>query len=158
MRQLQTIPKLSHLERALLDRYQRDFPLDPEPFQVLANEMEVSIEAVETALQHLLDLKIISRVGAVVAPHKTGWSTLAALSVPADCLEEVAELVNGYSEVNHNYERAHDYNLWFVVTASDRKAVDDVLADIERHTGLVPLNLPMEEAFHIDLGFKLQWN
>ena len=152
------IPELSDLERRLIDLYQRDFPLESEPYAALAAEMDVPVGAVEQALNRLLDLKVVSRVGAVVTPHKAGWSTLAALNVPADRLDLVAELVNQFDEVNHNYEREHAYNLWFVVTAADRQAVADVLGSIETLTGLTPLNLPMEQAYHIDLGFNVQWH
>ena len=56
------------------------------------------------------------------------------------------------------YEREHEYNLWFVVTARDRAVVDRVLADIAAATGLTPLDLPMLEDYFIDLGFALKWS
>ena len=62
----------------------------------------------------------VSRVGAVVTPHRAGWSTLAAMPVPEEMLEAVAEFVSAFPEVNHNYEREHRLNLWFVVAAADR--------------------------------------
>jgi DNA-binding Lrp family transcriptional regulator len=100
----------------------------------------------------------ISRVGAVVAPHRAGWSTLAAMSVPVSRLEEVAALVSSFAEVNHNYEREHRLNLWFVVAAASRAEVEGVLAEIEYRTCLRVLDLPLEEAFRLDLGFALQWS
>ena len=69
----------------------------------------------------------------------------------------MAALVSAFSEVNHNYEREHEYNLWFVITADDRAAVDRVLTEIAKATGLQPLDLPMLEEYFIDLGFSLQW-
>ena len=68
---------------------------------------------------------------------------------------EVADLVSSYSEVNHNYEREHAFNLWFVVTASDERAVSEVLAEVQRRSGLAVMDLPLTEEFHIDLGFRL---
>ncbi len=65
--------------------------------------------------------------------------------------------MNGFPEVNHNYAREHEYNLWFVVTASDADGIDAVLQEIARRTGLEVLSLPMLEDFHIDLGFDLRW-
>ncbi len=63
--------------------------------------------------------------------------------------------MSGFPEVNHNYQREHVFNLWFVVTAADRAQVDEVLAAIEEATGLLPLDLPLERSFYIDLGFPL---
>ena len=73
-------------------------------------------------------------------------------------LDEVADLVSAYEEVNHNYEREHRLNLWFVVCAPSRDAVTGVLDDIARRTGIAVMDLPMVEDYHLDLGFPLQWH
>ncbi len=148
---------LSDLDRRLLDEYQHDFPLEPQPFAALADELGVSEGKVLERLAYLKRFGALSRVGAVVRPNRIGASTLAALAVPPEDLEQVAEQVNAFSEVNHNYEREHHYNLWFVVTAEDRDQIDQVLAKIARVTGLQPLDLPMVEDYFIDLGFALKW-
>jgi len=149
--------RFSPLERRLLDAYQRDFPLSPRPFAEIAEREGVSEDAVLTALQRLQQLGAVSRVGAVVRPHAAGWSTLAALAVPDERLEAVADTVSACPQVNHNYLREHAFNLWFVVTGRDRAEVQDALARIAAETGLEPLDLPLEEPFHIDLGFRLEW-
>jgi hypothetical protein len=73
--------------------------------------------------------------------------------VPARRLAEVAALVSTYAEVNHNYEREHGYNLWFVVTGASREHVRRVLVEIEARTGLAPLDL--RRATASNLGFAL---
>ena len=148
---------LSDLDRRLLDEYQHDFPLEPQPFAALADELGVSEGKVLERLAYLKRFGALSRVGAVVRPNRIGASTLAALAVPPEDLEKVAEQVNAFTEVNHNYEREHHYNLWFVVTAEDRDHIDHVLAKIARVTGFEPLDLPMVEDYFIDLGFALKW-
>jgi DNA-binding Lrp family transcriptional regulator len=65
--------------------------------------------------------------------------------------------VSSYSEVNHNYEREHHYNLWYVLTAPDKKHIESTLEDIRQTTGLDAISLPMVESYHIDLGFNLKW-
>ena len=140
----------------LLNRFQRDFPLMACPFRVIAGRLGWSEAEVLAALHRLQEGGKISRVGAVFAARKLGVSTLAALAVPPARLEAVARLVNGYSEVNHNYQREHDFNLWFVLTAATVTRLRVVLAEIEHHTGLPVLDLPLLEAFHVDLGFDLR--
>jgi DNA-binding Lrp family transcriptional regulator len=146
---------LTALEKCLLNEYQRGFPLCPEPYAEIAAQLGVAEADVIQTLESLQRRDFISRVGPVFAPQRAGASTLAALAVPEDRLESVADLVSAYAEVNHNYQREHAWNLWFVVTAPDQQRVAQVLADIEAATGLAVLNLPLERAFYIDLGFPL---
>lgn len=146
---------MAEIEFHLLNDFQRHFPLEPEPFAVIAGRLGTSESEVLRILNCLQACGKISRVGAVFKPHTLGSSTLAALSVPAEELDEVAQLVNSYVEVNHNYEREHRFNLWFVVTAATEARVQEVLEEIGHRTGYQPLHLPMIEDFHIDLGFDL---
>lgn len=147
--------ELTALEKCLLNEYQRGFPLCPEPYAEIAAQLDVSEGEVIRTLASLQRRGFISRVGPVFAPQRAGASTLAALAVPEDRLESVAARVSRYAEVNHNYQREHAWNLWFVVTAPDQQRVEQVLADIEAVTGLPVLNLPLQRAFFIDLGFPL---
>lgn len=149
---------LSAFDKRLLNEYQRDFPLSPRPYAEIARQLGAQEAEVITALRRLKRAGLISRVGAVVTPHKAGWSTLAAMAVPAERLEEVADLVSSYLEVNHNYEREHSLNLWFVVASADKAGVRAVLKSIEQKTGLKALDLPLVEAYRLDLGFPLSWD
>lgn len=145
------------LTTRLINGYQKDFPLTPRPFLDIADALGVSEHEVLSLVQDLRDQGALARVGTVVSPNTIGASTLAALAVPAERLDAVAALVSDYPEVNHNYEREHELNLWFVVTAASTEAVAAVLRDIEARTRLAVVDLPLIEAFHIDLGFPLKW-
>jgi hypothetical protein len=79
------------------------------------------------------------------------------MAVPEEQLADVAGWISSLTEVNHNYEREHRYNLWFVATAADAGRLDEVLRHIESRTGLRVLRLPLLEEFHIDLGFPLNF-
>lgn len=150
--------QLDDLDRRLLNDFQRDLPLTPHPYDAIAAALGTDVETVLARLDRLREAGMISRVGAIVAPQRIGWSTLAAMAVPAERLDDVAAVVSGYPEVNHNYEREHRLNLWFVVTGPDAEAVQRVLSDIKARTGLAVLDLPMLDAYKLDLGFDLQWS
>ena len=152
---LGTPQSLSALEKCLLNEYQRGFPLCEQPYAEIAQQLKVSEAEVLATLASLQQRGLISRVGPVFAPRRAGSSTLAALAVPGQELETVAGIVNAFPEVNHNYQREHAWNLWFVVTAPDDNRVREVLGEIEAATGLHVLDLPLERAFYIDLGFPL---
>ena len=145
----------SPLEYALLNAWQRDFPIVAQPFAEVARKVGADETAVLATLRRLQARGAISRVGAVFAPRRVGASTLAALAAPAERIEAIAALVSARPEVNHNYQREHRYNLWFVATAADQAALTAVLAGIEQDTGCPVIALPLENEFHIDLGFDL---
>ncbi len=139
----------------LLNDYQRGFPLVSEPFAAIGAECGLGEPAVLAALQNWLDSGVVSRVGAVFAPRRVGASALAALAAPLSRLESIAARVSAVPEVNHNYQREHPLNLWFVITAASEQRLRQIAAEIERDTGCRVVVLPLEEEFHIDLGFDL---
>lgn len=141
----------------LLDEFQRGFPLTPNPYAALADQLGVREADVLEALRALTTDGTVSRVGAIFPPNTIGVSLLAALAVPGERLADVAGWISTLPEVNHNYEREHRYNLWFVVTAADAQRLGEVLQQIESRTGLRVLRLPLLEEFHIDLGFPLDF-
>jgi len=143
------------LEFTLLNGWQRDFPIAVEPFGQIGARVGADETAVLATLSRLQARGAISRVGAVFAPRRMGASTLAALAAPAERLERIAAQVSARPEVNHNYQREHRYNLWFVATAADPAALAAALDDIERETACAVISLPLEHEYHIDLGFDL---
>ena len=143
------------LETRLLNEYQSGFPLVRAPFAAIARALGVAEADVLATLARLAAEDKVSRVGAVFRPGTIGVSTLAAMVVPADDLDRVAGIVSARPEVNHNYEREHRYNLWFVVTAADAAALAGTLAAIESATGHAAIVLPLLEDHWIDLSFAL---
>jgi siroheme decarboxylase len=147
---------LTELDRRLLNDFQQDFPLSPTPYADMAQNLGVTEAELLVRLAALKSAGAISRVGAVVRPNTVGVSTLAAMAVPPEQLESVAAIVSGYVEVNHNYEREHRLNLWFVATAPDAAHLSAVLDEIAGRTGYQVLSFPLVEDYHIDLGFDLK--
>lgn len=150
--------ELDATDRRLLNEFQSGVPLIERPYARMAEQLGVTEAEVLERLRRLTEAGAVSRVGPVFAPKRIGVSTLAAMAVPAERLAAVAALVNTYPEVNHNYEREHRYNLWFVLTALDQAILARVMEEIGRRTGLRVLDLPMLAEYHIDLGFPLQWS
>ena len=152
---------MDDFDRQLLDCFQRDFPLCARPFAKIAAQIggEAALTEAEaiSRLDRLQGLGVIARIGATIETGSVGGSTLAAMRVPDHELETVAELVSSYPEVNHNYERVHRFNLWFVVTASSPDRVAEVVAEIQEKSGFPVFSLPMEESYRLDLGFRLSW-
>ncbi len=142
----------------LLNDWQRGLPIVPEPFAHIGKAVGLDQGAVIARYRALVQGGMVSRVGAVFAPRRLGASALAALAAPADRLEAVAARVSREAAINHNYQREHHFNLWFVVTAASEAHLQQVVHGIEADTGCAVIVLPMEHEFHIDLGFDLSAN
>jgi DNA-binding Lrp family transcriptional regulator len=146
---------LDDLDAALIDGYQSGFPVAERPFESVGEELGITAEETLARVERLRERGIFRRFGAVLNPPVIGSSTLAALSVPESRFDAVTEVVNSYRQVNHNYRRDHEWNMWFVVTAGSRERRDAILAEIEAETGLEVLNLPMLTDYYIDLEFPV---
>jgi len=140
----------------ILNQFQHNFPLSSTPYADMAKQLGISEQQLLTLLKELKSSQVISRIGAVFKPNRIGVSTLAAMAVPQHRLIDIADIISAYPAVNHNYEREHHFNLWFVVTAENKEQLNKILKDMEQKTGIVILSLPMEKDYHIDLGFPLQ--
>ncbi len=146
---------VGELIQQCLNRFQHNLPLSPTPYADMAYELGIEESQLLEILSQLKQQEIISRIGAVFRANRVGVSTLAAMAVPEQRLQAVADIVSSYSAVNHNYEREHHFNLWFVATAETSDALFTTLQEIQARTGIVILSLPMEKDYHIDLGFPL---
>ncbi len=146
---------IDDVDAALIDGYQSGFPIEARPFRRVAADLGIEESAAVDRIRTLREAGIVRRFGAVLNPPVIGSSTLAAVRAPADRFDEVATVINEYRQVNHNYARDHEWNMWFVVTAGSREARDEILADIEARTGCDVLNLPMLTDYYIDLEFPV---
>lgn len=147
---------MEDLTEKLLNDFQRNFPLNSLPFKQIAEALNTSTEVVIEKIKELQEKGAISRVGPVFSPNTVGVSTLAATSVPVEKIEQIAEIISGYQQVNHNYEREHHFNLWFVITADNLDTLEQTLNNIQQQIGYNVLSLPLLKQYHIDLGFRMQ--
>ena len=140
----------------LLNPWQRDFPLQREPFEPIADALGLRVPEVLAQFQALQRGGALSRIGGVFAANAGGAALLSAMAVPHDRLEAVAHTVSAHPGVNHNYQREHRFNLWFVMTGRDPAAVELAMQSLEAATGLRALRLPMRRPYRIDLGFDMR--
>jgi len=123
----------------------------------MALKLNVSEEMVLTKVSDLLARGILTRVGPFYNMDKsTGYVSLVAIEVPLDRFDEVTAIVNSYEEVAHNYQRESRFNMWFVIAGTTKDQVFDILADIDKKTGLKTFNFPKLKEFALDLFFEVE--
>ncbi|MCL6610630.1 MAG: AsnC family transcriptional regulator [Peptococcaceae bacterium] len=148
---------LDNLDRELLSIVQSGLPVTEEPYRELAEILGTTEEDILARLKRLVGNGTIRRLGGIFDSRRLGYTgTLCAMKVPPEKIEAVAEIVNRYPGVTHNYLRDHDYNMWFTVLAPGKEDVDRVLEEIKTRTGIADLiSLPAVKLFKIRVNFDL---
>ena len=154
--------ELSTLDRAIINAFQGGFPVVADPFEPAAAALgergiDVTADELLARVQHLDEEGVLTRFGALVNAQEIGGNaSLVAMHAPPERFDEVAEQVNDFREVAHNYEREHPYlNMWFVVSVADEDRIESVLAEIEAETGQETYNLPKQQEFRVEAKFML---
>lgn len=145
---------LDTVDAELIDEYQSGVPIERRPFRSISAALGISEEAALSRVQRLREAGVFRRFGAVLNPPVIGSSTLAAVQASDDRFEEIAATINSYQQVNHNYRRDHEWNMWFVITAASHERRDQILEEIAAEAGDV-LVLPLLTDYYINLEFPV---
>lgn len=148
---------LDSTDKKILDIIQTNFPLEPRPYKVIGEAVEISEEEALAKVVNLKKTGIIRRLGANFQSKKLGFrSTLCAAKVPAEKMDLFIQEVNSKKGVTHNYLRDHAYNVWFTLIGPSWESMCATLADITEKTGIEILNLPATKLFKIRVDFSMQ--
>lgn len=145
---------LSELDCRIINELQRGLPVSETPYADIARRLGTSESELLASLQRMLDDGTLTRFGPLYHAEKMGGGlTLAAMAIPAADFEAVAEAVNAFPEVAHNYARDHRLNMWFVLATESPERIGEVIAKIEQQTGYPVYNMPKQEEFFVGLHF-----
>lgn len=153
--------ELDNVDKKILQEIQSVFPITPRPFQTLAEQLSLDESDVRRRIKALIENKVIRRLGPIIDTTAMGnTGGLMAMNVPEEQIEGVAEVINAYSSVSHNYlrkgrNRQIPYNIWFTMSAPNKEALGKNLKEIEDKTGLVVKNLPTTKKFKIGVKFRI---
>nr|NIR60009.1 Lrp/AsnC family transcriptional regulator [Gammaproteobacteria bacterium] len=118
-------------DRALVNALQGGFPITERPFAEAGARLGMGETEVIARVERLTAEGVLSRFGPLYDAERLGGAvTLAAMQLPPGVLEQVAETVNAFPEVAHNYARDHEFNLWFVVSVDSPDRLQPVLDEI----------------------------
>jgi DNA-binding Lrp family transcriptional regulator len=144
-------------DRDIINTLQLGFPISERPYAEVAEQLGINETELLQRLKHLLHDKKLSRFGPMYQAEKLGGAfSLAAMQVPDESYDTVAELVNSYPEVAHNYQRDHAFNMWFVLATETPQRVDEVNEEISRRTGLPVFNMPKLKEYYVGLCLKAE--
>ncbi len=103
----------------ILSRIQKKFPLVARPFKVIAQELGMSEEEVLDILQEQKKSNIIRQTSAIFDTKRLGYkSSLVAFKVAQEKISAAVKIINSHPGISHNYERNHEFNIWFTLGVS----------------------------------------
>ncbi|MCK8824450.1 siroheme decarboxylase subunit alpha [Fuchsiella alkaliacetigena] len=150
--------ELDNLDQQLLNITQRDFPITSKPYQAIGEKLGIEGSEVIDRIKKLKEQGYIRRLGGIFSSKELGYvSTLVATKVEEDKFYKVAEKINQYPGVTHNYRRNHDFNLWFTLIVSSSAKLEAQLAEIADLEGVKVLrNLPAKNLYKLGVNLDMQ--
>ncbi len=107
------------MREEILSRIQKKFPLQARPFQVIADELEISEAEVLAILQEEKEKDIIRQTSAIFDTKRLGYvSSLVAFKIAPEKIDDAVKIINAHPGISHNYERNHDFNIWFTLAVA----------------------------------------
>ncbi len=151
---------LDESDKRLMNLLQSSFPLDREPFALIASEAELELDDVLARTRRLLDERIIREITPIFDTRALGYeSMLVAAKVDSEHPQRAARIVNSHPGVSHNYLRTHDFNLWFTIaTPPDSElGLAGTLDVLMRETGAESMRqLPTLTLFKINMNLEME--
>lgn len=147
---------MDEIDRAIINTLQGDLPVCERPYLEAAQRIGISEDKLLGRLAQLRESGILSRIGPMFQIEKIGGAfTLAALRAPESEFERIAEQVNAFPEIAHNYARDHELNMWFVIATETPCEIDNVIGRIEHETGCKVFNFPKSREYFVEMKLKV---
>lgn len=141
----------------LITLAQEGIPLVERPFAALGEQAGVDEAAALEAIGQALEDGLIREISGIFEARAIGYhSTLAAMRVPDEGLDEAAAVVSAHPGVSHNYARQHPINLWFTLAVPAAEDIRQELSRLAEASGGWPhYYFPTLRTFKIGVRFSL---
>jgi len=150
---------MNELQKNLLNELQTGVPVVERPFFELSKRLGIEESTLIEEIRSLIEEGYIRRIGPIIDTAALGMvGTLAAIAVPEEDLDRVADFINSFEEVSHNYLRVAEgvsYNLWFTISAKDGSKLNRIISRIKEEINYPLVELPTKRLFKIGVEFRL---
>ena len=145
------------IDKELMNIMQSYFPLSRQPFDDIGKRLGLTEKETISRLRKLSEKGFIRKVGAIISARDIGFvSLLAAVSVPEEKVDKVAEIINTYPGVTHNYLRSGNPNIWFTLIEPDQETLEKNLTEIENKVKTKVYRLPAKKIYKIGVKFDIK--
>jgi DNA-binding Lrp family transcriptional regulator len=152
--------QLDDLDRELLNVVQWSFPLDPRPFAVIGERLQLPEAEVRARVRRVKEAGVLRQLSAIFDTRALGYmSALVAAKVDPDRIDDAAAVINQHPGVSHNYKRNHAYNLWYTLAVPPGEDFDAHLDVLHRDSGsLITRKLPTLKLYKIGVKLDMTGN
>jgi DNA-binding Lrp family transcriptional regulator len=134
--------ELDEIDKKLLNDIQWVFPLVDRPYLEIAGKHGLTEDEVMRRIASLKEVGMIRQINAIFDTRRLGYkSALIAFAVKPEKLDAVADKVNEHPGVSHNYERNHEYNMWFTLAVPPDSDMKEELERMAALDGVVKYRL-----------------
>jgi DNA-binding Lrp family transcriptional regulator len=128
---------LSEKEAKLLMELQYEFPLHPEPFNIISDKLRIPVTETLNMINRLIDAEVIKRIGMYVNFRAKGMEgALIAADIPPENLDKFRREALHIRELTHNFIRNHPrYNVWYVLKADSRESLERKVMSLMEDVG-----------------------
>ncbi len=147
---------LDKTDRNIINQLQYGFPICDHPFRKAAEQLNISEQELIERIKTLRENGILTRFGPLYHAENLGGAlSLCAMKIPPAEFDRVAEQVNRFPEVAHNYQREHAMNMWFVLATESEAAKQNTLQQIEQQTGYPVYDMPKKKEYFVGLFLQV---
>lgn len=148
---------MSELDKKILDTIQANFPVAAEPYAELGRLLDSNEKEIMDRVSLMYEQDRIRRIGPIFDTYKLGYiSSLVGAKIPPERLDEVAAVVNRFTEVTHNYMRTHEFNMWFTLIVPDVARMDAIIETLRRETGIPHFySMPFTTRYKVWVEFSI---
>lgn len=146
---------MDDIDKRIINALQDGFPICDAPYRRVAEQLGLTENDLIARLQALLANGTLTRFGPLYNAEQMGGAlTLAAVKAPTERFDAIADIVNSFPEVAHNYARNHELNMWFVIATETPEQAQQTIDAIELQTGLIVYNMPKKKEYFVNLKLE----
>lgn len=133
---------IEETDKKVISLIQKDLPIHPRPFALMAEKIGISEEEFIGRVQRLKERGIIRRFGATLRHQQAGFkaNAMIAWKTPEDSVTEMGKTLARFREVTHCYHRSPKgdwpYNLYSMVHGGNRDECREIAQRLSSATGL----------------------
>lgn len=147
------------IDTRLLGLLQQSVPVMDHPFSAVGKKIGEKERDVIARITRLKEEKIIRQISAIFDTRSLGYaSSLVAAKIDPARIDEAAAVISQHPGVSHNYQRNHEYNLWYTIAVppTSRFGLAQTVDVLHQESGALATRLlPTLKLFKIGVQFDL---